>query len=286
MKKALLAILTLLLIGGTGYFVYSKVGNSKSTTTKIKEKEISKTETTENSKQVQKEKKKKESNNWNGEWTRVSVSDPGTLKISNFNGKTFDLALEVLSGANTGGIDGKATVTGKTAILVNDEFNCRLDLTLNKDSITVNETEGCYEIGGIGTHFGGEYKNQSAAAKTPKATLSSGSIIDANSDKDIQKLLGNDYDTLVENMQIIDSYELEDTLVFEGGVRGLYTLKEGIIVKDPFNHYYIGSIINDGEKVKFYTNDITYKNKLHPVVDEWRQDFADYPVEYIYKKID
>ncbi|MDR4927245.1 Ig-like domain-containing protein [Peribacillus simplex] len=235
-------------------------------------------------------KEKAAAEKWNGEWTRTSISNPGTLVISNIDGSTFDLVLNVLSGGNTSGIEGKATVTGNTAELVSNEFNCRLDLTLNADSITVGETQGCYEIGGMGTYFEGEYKNHTVAANTPKSTLSSFNIIDAKSDTDIQKLLGEDYDLFVENMQIFgetrDTYGLEETLVIEGGVRGLYTFKEGIIVKDPFNNYYIGSIVEDGTKVRFYTNDAAYKNKLHDVVDTWRQDFADYPVEYNYKKID
>ncbi|MFS0883389.1 hypothetical protein [Metabacillus niabensis] len=56
-------------------------------------------------------------------------------------------------------------------------------------------------------------------------------------------------------------YGREETLVIEDGVRGLYTIKEGIIVMDPFKNYYIGSIVDDGTKVKFYTNDAAYKTK-------------------------
>lgn len=235
------------------------------------------------------EEKKPEVNNWDGEWTRVSVSNPGTLTISNYNGKTLDIVIDVLSGGNTSGIEGKATIEGDQAILVDNEFECRVDLTLNKDSITVGETQGCTQIGGIGTFFSGEYKNKEATAKTPKQTLSSLNIIAPENDTDIQKLLGDDYNEFVSNMQLVSDarakYGREETLVIEGGVRGLYTIKEGIIVMDPFKNYYIGSIVNDGEKVKFYTNDAAYKTKVHDVVDQWRQDFSDYPVEIVYKKI-
>lgn len=235
------------------------------------------------------EEKKREANNWDGEWTRVSVSNPGTLTISNYNGKSLDIVIDVLSGGNTSGIEGKATIEGDQAILVDNEFECRVDLTLNKDSITVGETQGCTQIGGIGTFFSGEYKNKEATAKTTKQTLSSLNIIAPENDSDIQKLLGNDYEDFVSNMQLVSDaraeYGLEETLVIEGGVRGLYTIKEGIIVMDPFKNYYIGSIVNDGTKVKFYTNDAAYKTKIHDVVDQWRQDFSDYPVEIVYKKI-
>ncbi|MCM3568963.1 Ig-like domain-containing protein [Neobacillus mesonae] len=246
-----------------------------------------------NFKQIQEEQKAKGSTDaWVGEWLRTSEYSPGTLRITNFNEGVLDVSMEVYSGANTSGIDGKAAVNGNKAKLVDTEYDtgCQLDMTLHDDYIHIEETPGCGEIGGIGTSLAGDFKNPSAAANTKKATLSSLKIVNTTVDSDIKKLLGSDYDALVSNMQIVDTeagakYGLEDSVAIEGGVRGLYTLKEGIIVIDPFGHYYVGSIINDGEKVKQYTNDEDYQNKIHPVIDKWRQRFSDYPVEYVYKKI-
>jgi hypothetical protein len=229
---------------------------------------------------------------WNGEWKRVINANTGTLTISNYDGSNFDLAMDVLSGSHTASIDGKAVVTGKTATFNDEEYNCRLDFTLGENSVGVEETQACTQIGGIGTYFSGDYLDSEAAASTPATTLSSLMILDEESDGDIQRLLGNDYAGFVDNMQLVsetrDKYGLAETVVLEGAVRGMYTLMEGIIVEDPFNNYYIGNLVSDSEgntTLRFYTNDANYKNKLHDVVDTWRQDFSTYPVEYVYKKL-
>jgi len=90
-------------------------------------------------------------------------------------------------------------------------------------------------------------------------------------------------------MQLVQSSEEKygeaDYIVIEGGVRGLYTLMEGIVIIDPIGNYYIGSIIGGGEKVRIYTNDPAYKNKTHELIDEWRSRFKYYPVEYRFKEI-
>lgn len=249
----------------------------------------------EKMKEEEEERKKKEElaqNKWNGEWTRLSNSNPGTLNISNYDGSSFMLTMSVLSGANTGDLDGKATVSGKTASFTSQEYDCSLNLTLKDDAVQVEESKGCRQIGGIGTYFSGEYSSPEVVTSTPAPTLYSLGLISEERDGKVQSLVGNDYDRLVKNMQnahpSMDKYGLEDTFVIEGGVAGMYTFMEGIIIMDPFNHYSVGNLISnpgsDKTILRVYTNDPTYKESMHPVIDTWRSRFSDYPVEYVYKQ--
>lgn len=238
-----------------------------------------------------KKKQEEKANNWNGEWTRTSVSNPGTMRISDFDGKTFNLVVSVLSGGHTSDIKGMATVSGKKAKFVDVEFDfldCQLDMVLDEDSIKVEETMDCTSIGGIGTFFEGDYKNQEATKNTPKSTLSSLNIIGEEQDVVIQELLGEDYDKLVNNMQMVspaaEKYGLSDAVIYEGSVRGMNGFFNGIIMINSSGNYYIANIV-DGEKVVFYTTDSAYANQPHEVIETWRQEFAGYPVEYVYKPI-
>lgn len=64
----------------------------------------------------------------------------------------------------------------------------------------------------------------------------------------------------------------------------MYTLMEGIIEYDKQGYYYVALIV-DSDKVKFYTNNPTYRDRITLTVKEWMSRFSDYPVETIYKEI-
>jgi hypothetical protein len=226
---------------------------------------------------------------WEGEWKRTDLHYGGILNISDLDVASFYFEMQVSNGANTGELSGYAKVAGKKAVFLETEWGtqCKLEFTLNTDSVTVEQSDECSTVGGLGTFFNGEYVNSDLSDETPKPTLASQGIVNAAHDEKIQQLLGNDYDYLVESMQL--TYEDEDldglgATVITGGVRGLYTIMEGAIMYDPNGYYYV-AMISEDLTVKFYTNNPNYKNKLPKTIDTWREDFNDYPVEYYYKTL-
>lgn len=227
---------------------------------------------------------------WNGEWVRDEEFNEGTMNISNFDGQKFNLSIGVQSGGNTGDMIGVASVNGNKATYIDTEYDtgCRLNMTLQEGSVLIQQTPECGQVGGMGTYFDGEYTNAKTTVSTPSNSLSSKNIMNETNDSAIQQLLGDDYGSLVENMQMVNTdgekYGLKDALLYEGGVRGMYTINEGIILIEPSDLYYVANII-DGRKVKFYTNDPAYREVLPSVINQWRGRFSTYPVEYVYKEI-
>lgn len=236
--------------------------------------------------------KKQESNNnsnWQGEWERFDFQSGGLLTIKDINGQSFAMKMSVSYGGRSGELEGIAQVTGNKAVYVDKEFgtDCRLELLLKENSIVIEQNESCWNVGGLGTFFNGEFENTETAVAPPPPTLSSLNIVDEEQDAVIRQMLGNDYDYFVESMQVTydvrEEYGLSDTLAYAGGVPSLYTIMEGIILIDSVNNYYIANI--DGNKVKFYTNDPAYRNELPAAINRWRERFSQYPIEYFYKEL-
>lgn len=224
--------------------------------------------------------------NWNGEWQRMTQNYEGTLNISNFDGDSFNLSISVMNGANMGDMEGVAIVEGDQATYTDAEYDtgCRLDMTLTEDSIQVETNDDCWNVGGMGTFFYGEYMNEEKAVNQPKDTLVSLDILIPEQDEVVRELVGEDYDILVSHMQNVEFSPGQESFLVKGGVKGLYSIKESVIWINIFGDYNIASII-DGEKIRFYTNEEGYKDKLPTTIEDWSENFSDYPVEYIYKNI-
>ena len=239
-------------------------------------------------KELEAEKKKKEqeaSKSLNGTWSRNIRNSEGTLNISNATGETFDFTLETYFGANTSGTEGKAKISGNKATFVDPDFGCKLVFNLGKDAINIDESTECSQLGGIGASLGGKY-DKGTAKKSTKSFSDLG-VLTAKDDANVKKLVGNDYETLVSNMQIINTDEEDkdnmNSTIITGGVAGLYTFKEGIIQFDKKGYYYVGLIVDDS-KVRFYSNNPEFKNTMTFTELYWMNRF-DYPVETIYKDI-
>lgn len=105
-------------------------------------------------------------------------------------------------------------------------------------------------------------------------------------DQKFQQLTGSDYQAFVDNMQLIsEEYDSHmKATVFEGGVRGLYTIMEGTVIVGDDGHYY-GAVIKKGSTIHYYTTNPAYKNKLPNPIKLWKERFNDYPVKSFYKNV-
>ena len=93
----------------------------------------------------------------------------------------------------------------------------------------------------------------------------------------LKGLLKNDYRTLVESLKRVnypeDSLSLVDdrgVLRLEGGVPGLYTIMEAILIIEPCGNIYSAMLDDEGERILYFTNDREYTGKLLPAIEEWR----------------
>jgi hypothetical protein len=92
----------------------------------------------------------------------------------------------------------------------------------------------------------------------------------------LKALLKTDYRNLVEslkNVEYPDSLSFVDkngVLSLAGGVPGLRTIMEAVLIVEPCGNIY-AAILDQGERILYFTNDKEKTGKLPPAIEEWRQ---------------
>ncbi|WP_416729803.1 hypothetical protein [Fictibacillus sp. JL2B1089] len=226
---------------------------------------------------------------WNGPWTRVGKFNGGSLKISNVSDNSFAFTLDVADGANIGMIEGKANIEAVKATYSDNTVtggeSCVLTFSNKSDRIVITQTASCLGYGGNGTTFEGEFVK--GHVEPESKTLSDVQIISKKTDDQLQKMTGDDYRVFVDNMQMfgegIKDQDGWDARVVNGGVRGLYTIMEAIIITDEKNGFIYAAAIKDGKEVIYFTNNKKYASQLPKTIEVWREQFTQYPVRYMTK---
>lgn len=226
---------------------------------------------------------------WDGPWTRVGKFNGGSLEIKNVSDKTFGFTLNVADGGNIGIIEGNANVEATTATYSDNSAtggeSCVLTFSNKGDKIVITQTDSCLGYGGNGTTFEGEFVKGHVEPE-PK-TLSDVQIISKKADDQLQKLTGDNYHVFVDNMQMvgegIKDHDGWGAKVVNGGVRGLYSIMEAIIITDEKNGFIYAAAIKDGEEVIYYTNNKKFAAQLPKTIEVWREQFTQYPVRYMTK---
>ncbi len=67
--------------------------------------------------------------------------------------------------------------------------------------------------------------------------------------------------------------------VSAGGVAGLFTIMEGIIMQRPNGMIYAAVI--DGDSVRYFSNDPQYIKKLPKTIETWMDRFKEKKVVYV-----
>ncbi|KZE64073.1 hypothetical protein AWM68_13275 [Fictibacillus phosphorivorans] len=225
---------------------------------------------------------------WDGPWTRVGKFNGGSLEIKNVSDKTFGFTLNVADGANIGMIEGNASIEATSATYSDNTTtgeSCVLTFSNKENKIVITQTDSCLSYGGNGTTFEGEFVKGDIKPETK--TLSDVQIISAKADEQLKKMTGDNYHVFVDNMQMfgegIKDHDGWGAKVVNGGVRGLYTIKEAIIIIDEKNGLIYAAAIKDGKEVIYYTSNKKYAAQLPKTIEVWREQFTQYPVRYMTK---
>lgn len=221
--------------------------------------------------------------NWNGTWNYQTRGDSGSILIKSVSNKEFNFALMVSHGANTGEINGIAKIKGKMAYFKSETNKqlattpvCELLFINNGRLIQVQQNEGCYSFGGIGVVFGGEYsKGISAKKQRENAELKQPLLPDAKLNESFKRLVGADYKKIFETFQVTYENEEKDldgfgASILTGGVSGLFTIMEGIIIYDKTGKMWAAILNPEQETVNYYTNDSNYLGKLPQTIQTWK----------------
>jgi hypothetical protein len=222
---------------------------------------------------------------WIGSWDRDQWQTDASLEIEKIKGDSLKFKLWAANGANSGELEGMAIIKKNIAtfIEIEERDTCLLQFKLVSDSlIVIKQLQGrCFA--GLAVYFHGTYKN-SILSKTKAQDvnlLTIGVLKTQKQDSLFRALVGDNYDEFVSTTQGIGENEDLDgfkATVRSSCIRGICSSRANIIMINSLNH--IWAEVNDNNKVYYFTNQQEYKKKIPKTIDNWRQNFKNYPINY------
>jgi hypothetical protein len=217
---------------------------------------------------------------WWGNWTIESGHDAGggNLFIREVGSAGFVFDLAVWNGSHGGNISGVARIvspdTAYTRIPVDQadqfcELTFRRSLTQHARDILIEESGDCHFFHGMGANFSGRYSWKHLA-------LFLGGALDEIDLQRLHSIVGQYFDPMMKCFQGLSDGENSDVFVARvtiGGVRGLYTIMEGIVLRGERGQLWVAYI--DDDVVRYFTTECEYKAKLPNTIEKWRERFKD-----------
>lgn len=203
-----------------------------------------------------------------GEWKRYLHHHDGFLTIKKMYSDGFDFELQVIGGANTNGVEGRASQKGNTAFFEIADSKCRLDFELNKDLIGIKESEDCNIMGTNRTFFHGNYQQGPNLIEVDLAKL--GFLTEAEN-KLFKTVVGDAYPMFLQNFMLAFEEKDLDNLqvrVISGLVRGVATYMAAIIMIND-DYVYAAKPSDGSSKIDYYTNDPAYKKEAPLTIQQW-----------------
>jgi hypothetical protein len=196
----------------------------------------------------------------------------------------FDFTMQASAGANTGELEGKATIGSSNKAhwrgTDKDFANCSLDFerVLNRLEIGGHTDETSCGAG-LGVDFGGTYV---AGAENPNPTpdlVSLGVAATPEQDDALRKLMAKDYDAMAQtaNMQSSDdNLDGNGATVISMFVRGLACSDKSILMFDAKGHLWAAVWVTDPKssddvELHYYTNVPSDKNTLPKTIAAQRE---------------
>lgn len=229
----------------------------------------------------------KASPSWLGSWVRNEYQNPGKLDIIRVSNDSIQFELHASSGGHESGVEGIAIAKDTTiAIFLSKEKidSCTIELTLVGDIIIVKQL-GNKCLAATGVMYDGKYKNEDNLIfedgdEQNKTLLDLEIFKTKDQDSIFRSLVGGSYSLFVNSTQLTsedDDLDRMNAVVKSSGIRGLFTLMENIIMIDSVNNIW-AAVIDDKQRVLYFTNSKVYKNKLPKTIDNWRRNFMEHPV--------
>ncbi|MGH6197585.1 TIR domain-containing protein [Escherichia coli] len=221
---------------------------------------------------------------WWGEWYKDNRrSNFGKLFIreTSSNGFLFDLV--VMNGSHSGSITGEAVFVARDSAYARikipgsnefGELSFRRSIFDGKRYIRISETVSCQYWRGMGAFFDGEFR----CAEDHLF------LFGFANEMELQRLynvMGQYYFELKKVMEQIGEHDNLDTFVakaYQGGVRGLYTIAEGMVMFGREGEIW-AIYLNDGE-IRYFTNVHKWKKTIPKTFEQWRERFPEIEINY------
>lgn len=221
---------------------------------------------------------------WWGWWSfNPAPTARGSLFIREVGSCGFLFELDVFNGAHLG------RITSYARILSTDLAYCRLpngpeqldgELVFRRGwkqgarTISIEEAAACSSYGGMRAHFSGEFRWQSVPwfERGYLNELELARLYGLVGER-MDALIGCTADTSEE--RVADD---ESVRVVRGGVAGLYTIMESIVMVDDVGRMWVAYI--DDTVVRYFTNVVQDRLRLPATIENWRENFRDKEVRY------
>ncbi|MEK3879058.1 hypothetical protein [Paenibacillus sp. FSL M7-0420] len=228
---------------------------------------------------------------WSGEWYMESYSPffGSYVEFSNVKSDKLVFSVDAYDGAHSGQLYEESAVVRKRMAVYKEEDGSVVFFYLLNGNLYVTSPSPVYSAGANVTYTGHYTRDPQETVYTLRDT---GVFKTAADDKAFRKLVGEDYDLFLYSMQLLNEPKDLDgkgAKVVEGGVRGLFTLTEAIIMYDKQGHFWAAALDSDEASdsdevpetfVRFYTN-VPGTSKLPKTIVQWMEPFSDYEVVYM-----
>lgn len=223
---------------------------------------------------------------WQQTWYRDS-DNPSFGGVLTFTGTAPRLHFELSgnNGANTGGLAGDIELHGDGGTFRQDR--CRLDFSRKGGRVKVAQHGSDADCGaGAGVVYSGDYVAASKAQATPAADLVTLKVLtDARQNAIAHKLLGADYQTLVDMINVSAAEQDLDGMnadVKSYWVRGIATTNAAIVMRRGTD-LWIGLLVFDAQdkvRMRYYTNVPTWKKTVPKTLRAWHDKLdRTYPID-------
>ncbi|WP_334035273.1 lysozyme inhibitor LprI family protein [Burkholderia cepacia] len=212
---------------------------------------------------------------WQQTWY-LDSGNPSFGGVLTFTGTAPRLHFELggNNGANTGELGGDIELHGNSGTFSHDQ--CRLDFSLKGARVQVAQHGADGECGaGAGVVYSGDYVTASQMQAKPPADLVSLDVLaNAQQNATAHKLLGADYQTLVDIVNYgAEARDLDglNAHVTSYWVRGIATTNAAIVMRRG-NDLWIGLLVFDAQsnvRMRYYSNVPAWKKTVPKTIQAW-----------------
>jgi hypothetical protein len=222
---------------------------------------------------------------WWGHWTQPDrhATHGGTLFVREVGPAGFLFELDVWNGSHTGQVSGFARLSSPhlaCARLPGSEPDKFCELTFRRSftdrhrEIDIEEAGDGFFYHGMGATFTGRYVWKYLA-------LFEGGRLDEIDLQRLHNITGQYFEPMMDRFQGLSDPDIKDVFQVRGvvgGVRGLYTIMEAIVLRGARGQLWAAYI--DDDVVRYFTTEREYMSTLPKTIEEWRSRFADKAVVY------
>ncbi|WP_175672745.1 lysozyme inhibitor LprI family protein [Burkholderia ambifaria] len=215
---------------------------------------------------------------WQQTWYRDS-DNPSFGSVLTFTGTAPRLHFELSgsNGANTGGLSGDIELHGDRGTFRQDR--CRLDFSRKGPRMQVAQQGSDGDCGaGAGVAYSGDYVTASKAQASQPADLVTLKVLtDARQNAVAHKLLGADYQTLVDMINVsADEKDLDglNASATSYWVRGIATTNAAIVMHRGTD-LWIGLLVFDAHdkvRMRYYSNVPAWKKTVPKTIRAWHDN--------------